>query len=250
MSNPFAQHNQSQGPRFGNAYENDLPPMSSTGYNNAWEESNKTEYTAPMPEPIHTTDAPPLHQQPQPQPQQQSAYKFTGTPYANQEHQYTPVATHENAKPSVGPKPWNGETYQPPHQGLFWIRFILLWASVGHLGFAAGARPVTYFYIEFKKKKMAALSILWSCFLVLHYFYRRVAKKSQINRPALFLIDFFMVAMWGVGVIVEVVMFRCTDGSKFCQFYDVSLFFGWVAFIGYIVALLFDIFTECCRKRR
>lgn len=135
MSNPFAPNNQAQGPPYGNAYENtNLPPMSSTGYNNAWsEESNKTEYT-PMPEPTHA-EAPPV----------QNAYKFTGTPYANQEHQYTPVATQENQKPTVGPKPWNGETYQPPHQGLFWIRFILFWASVGHLGFAAGARPVITF---------------------------------------------------------------------------------------------------------
>lgn len=139
MSNPFTQNQaqgqtqgQAQGPRFGNAYETEpsrLPPMSATGYNNAWgNESNKTEYTAPMPEPIHIE--PPI----------QSAYKYTGTPYANQEHQYSPVATQEGK--SVGPKPWNGETYRPPNKGRLWVRFILLLGSVGHLGFAAGARPV------------------------------------------------------------------------------------------------------------
>lgn len=141
MSNPFSQSQPPQGPRYGNAYDTTpntyeqpvaLPPFSATGYNNAWgEESNKTEYnTAPMPAPIHFE--PPI---------QQSAYKYAGTPYANQEHPvYSPVATQEG-KP-VGPDPWNGETYQPPSKGRFWLRFIILLASVGHLGFAAGARPV------------------------------------------------------------------------------------------------------------
>jgi hypothetical protein len=61
--------------------------------------------------------------------------------------------------------------------------------------------------------------------------------------------DLVMAILWGIGVIIEVAMFRCTNGSRFCSFYNVSIFFGFVAFVGYILAVLWDIFGAC-RKRK
>lgn len=66
-----------------------------------------------------------------------------------------------------------------------------------------------------------------------------------MNKPTMFFIDLLMAVLWGIGVIVEVVKFRCTDGGKFCAFYNVSIFFGFVVFAGYILTLFFDIFGGC-----
>lgn len=168
MSNPLNENPwQESGPRFGNAYENTnnpvhpntyqqpihappqpsnyMPAYSTSGYNNAWgTESNKTEYPPQSAYDGHNMAPPPM---------QPNAYQYTGTPYGNPSHQtsvpsVTPHPSHHSTKPtgSVGPEPWTGEVYRPPSQWNFWLRFVLLLASIGHLGFAAGARPVIYIY--------------------------------------------------------------------------------------------------------
>lgn len=187
MSNPFEQNPWQQDPRYNNAYQSDGNPpygnayennttmnastgggFSSTGYNNAWEhrESNKTEYTAN----INAWDTTPTQYQQAPsspyalnnsvRPQQQDAYQYTGTPYGNQfgnnqgnaYSQQNESSLHQQQqqqqnKPSVGPDPWNGEIYHAPNKWRFWLRFVLLLASIGHLGFAAGAAPVSLNYV-------------------------------------------------------------------------------------------------------
>jgi hypothetical protein len=77
-----------------------------------------------------------------------------------------------------------------------------------------------------------------------------MAKKPKMKRSLLFAIDTFMALMWGVGVIIEVAMFRCTDGSKFCSFYNVSIFWGFLAFAGYLYAMCWDIYGGCVGRRR
>lgn len=192
MSNPFDQNpwqSSSQqnpsGPRFGNAYDdepaygnaysstnNNMPGFSSTGYNNAWGESNKTQYdtdvyNSPPPSQAHPPQSPygtaqnmPPSQSPyggnQSLSSNNDAYRYSGTPYGNQTLQaggtgYPPNSpTVSNTKPSAtpassaGPDPWNGETYHTPSKWRFWFRFVILLASIGHLGFAAGARPVSF----------------------------------------------------------------------------------------------------------
>lgn len=176
MSNPLdqnpwkgePQYNNAGNPPYGNAYENTTTTnqpaagFSSTGYYNAWtQESNKTEYTTNN---NNAWDSTPSHYQQVPpqspyaannsvQPQQ-DAYRYTGTPYGNQSNQpnaYSqPNKQQQQNKQSAGPDPWNGEVYHTPNKWRFWLRFVLLLASIGHLGFAAGARPVritqNYFY--------------------------------------------------------------------------------------------------------
>lgn len=278
---------QSEGnPPYGNAYESNTtnPPtgggFSSTGNNNAWEhrESNKTEYTANN----NAWDTTPAHYQQapsspyasnnavRPQPQQQDAYQYTGTPYGNQSgnhqanaySQQTETSHHQQQqqqqnKPSAGPDPWNGEVYHTPNKWRFWFRFVLLLASIGHLGFAAGARPYSgqdvpfytsaCFYYLFA---VAVLSIIWSAYHVFFYCYRRMLKKPKTNRPIMFALDLLMAVLWGIGVIVEVAKFRCTDGSKFCSFYNVSIFWGFVAFAGYIVTFFWDVLGGCRSRRK
>ena len=65
----------------------------------------------------------------------------------------------------------------------------------------------------------------------------------------MFAIDFLMALLWGIGVIIEVVKFRCTDGGKFCSFYNVSIFWGFLAFAGYILALCWDLYGGCASRR-
>lgn len=153
-----------------------MPGFNTTGYNNAWggNESNKTQYdtnvynsppqTHPNQSPYGTAQnmLPPPPQVPyggnQSLPSHNDAYRYTGTPYGNQTlHDsgtgYPPTSpTSSNTKPnatltpSAGPDPWNGEIYHPPNKWRFWLRFVILLASIGHLGFAAGARPVSWIH--------------------------------------------------------------------------------------------------------
>ncbi|KAI8977653.1 hypothetical protein BDF20DRAFT_805131, partial [Mycotypha africana] len=178
-SNPWQSSNTGgggSGPIYGNAYDNEPTngyssynnnntaynpsatynsQFSTTGYNNAWgDESNKTQY-----------DHNHAYNQQQPSaygPAGGDAYQFAGTRYGNQPpaaaasaYSNIPAAspppdksTHHAATTatetttSVGPDPWNGEVYHTPNRYRFWLRFVVLITSIGHLGFAAGAQPV------------------------------------------------------------------------------------------------------------
>lgn len=71
-----------------------------------------------------------------------------------------------------------------------------------------------------------------------------------MNRPLIVAFDLIMAILWGIGVIIEVSKFHCTGGSKFCTFYNVSIFFGFLAFASYIVALFWDILGACRSRKR
>lgn len=182
MSNTFnndnpwqSQPNNNTGPRYGNAYESEPIPssafttggggaydnsqqqpayndFSSTGYRNTWSggESNKTE-------------------QPQSPYTSQDAYQFTGTRYGNQtasgknaysaaslqpatgadsyqlktKNSSTVVPADHDSTYSSQPLDGSENAYHAPSKWRFWFRFGILLASIGHLGFAAGARPVS-----------------------------------------------------------------------------------------------------------
>jgi hypothetical protein len=177
MSNPFDQNPwQSQptnGPQFGNAYESDhgrtyhqtQPGFSSSGYNNAWthHESNKTEYSNSM------NEYPSM-------PAEQNAYQYSGTAYGNQPqttgsaYSSAPlVVAQEPAEPvapmnqsiatsSAGLKASKDEKYYKPTAAQFWLRFIILLASIGFLGFATGAQPVKYMKLCIIKQYLLKIS--------------------------------------------------------------------------------------------
>lgn len=193
--NPFSdpvthnawQQQESSGPKYGNAYEEDEMNAWQGG---GWNPQEKTEahpmetyYSA---DPAASSQSPGYHQQQQQQPpagdayqqgggfahQPMDAYQFAGTRYANQadDHaasspstataggdsgkhlsSYSRVATHERASKQTGGNAHDGAsaTAAVAHTGRpsvkrLGIRVAQLVAAVGHLGFAAGASPVSY----------------------------------------------------------------------------------------------------------
>ncbi|KAI9469790.1 MAG: hypothetical protein EXX96DRAFT_587455 [Benjaminiella poitrasii] len=75
-------------------------------------------------------------------------------------------------------------------------------------------------------------------------------KKPKFNRPIMFAIDLLMAVLWGIGVLVEIIKYRCTWGGKFCAFYNVSIFWAFLAFVAYIAVVLWDVFGGCCRRKK
>ncbi|KAG1145367.1 hypothetical protein G6F37_004013 [Rhizopus arrhizus] len=161
MSAPFDQNpwQDPHGPRYGNAYEDEssaayyvnsygqpqmpmpMPGYSATGYNNAWNtESNKTEQ-----EPVPQSNFVP-----------QDAYQYSGTAYGNQPQNTGGAYSHvsmndihqqespkkENENTTMDTAGGGGDAYCKPPQLRFWLPLVAFLASIGHLGFAAGARPV------------------------------------------------------------------------------------------------------------
>ncbi|KAG1458733.1 hypothetical protein G6F56_006326 [Rhizopus delemar] len=219
------------GPRYGNAYEEHSP--------NVWTESNKTEQQDPV------------------QPSQ-NAYQYSGTPYGNPPPQNTGAYSH--APVSTPQKQTNRPEYEStefraPTQWWFWLRFVTFLASIGHLGFAAGARPFSNQNVPFSSSAcfyylfaVAVISIIHSGYQLLFYCYRVTLKKPKMNRPILFSLDLILAIMWGVGLIVEAVKFKCWWGGRFCHFYNVSLFWGFLAFACYVVATVWDLLGACTRN--
>ncbi|KAI7907156.1 uncharacterized protein BX663DRAFT_495017 [Cokeromyces recurvatus] len=275
-SNPPYGNAYDNNPPHGNAYEqSSVPRFSATGYNNAWgEESNKIQdesssWNSPTPQPMYPPQSPyATHTTP---PATNNAYQFSGTSYGNQPqtlgNAYSPQSLHSSTplpptKPaeqvaSAGPEPWNGEIYHTPNKWRFWFRFGILLTSIGHLGFAAGARPYSGEDVPFSSSScfyylfaVAIMSIIWTVYLIIFYFYRRMLKKPKMNRPIMFGIDLFLAILWGIGILVEIIKFRCTSGGKFCAFYNVSIFWGFLAFVAYILAVIWDIYGGCCSNRR
>jgi hypothetical protein len=172
MSNPFSQNPwqpTESGPAYGNAYEDDQAANTTNQtkktYNSAYStyqyngatannnysrptwESNKVEYQPnnggnawDNPTSPQMSNTPVQQSMPIPQ----DAYQFTGTPYGNQPPQAPAnlnqkVEADNNPTPAVEPK----RKYHTPTKWRFWYRLLTLITSVGHLGFAAGARPVS-----------------------------------------------------------------------------------------------------------
>lgn len=175
-NNPFEENNPwgtssnaaPTGPRFGNAYEDDnnawnggpvnhMPSPSdyrsnASTTNNAWSESTKIETTASEgnPSPIATPA---------------NAYQYSGTRFANQDtfagDAYSKVQVNDGSTPSPAPTPaggkprpnqeqlqealppkWDDARMNPSKRRLL-LRGGQLIAAIGHLGFAAGASPVS-----------------------------------------------------------------------------------------------------------
>lgn len=184
--NPWNKNNEQRGysgPVYGNAYEDDsnqpqqqlnMPSpnttntgFSNSGYYNAWgqeeEIPQKTQYET------HHHYPPPSS----PLQQQSSPYQYTGTPHGN--HDTSHLSPYSKSTPSpqpahlTSPTPTNASTVKQNNSSRFarnrvheegaiktsgrpnkWrvlLRFIMFLCSVGHLGFAAGARPVSLLYI-------------------------------------------------------------------------------------------------------
>lgn len=187
MSNPFEENNPwsnqaTPGPRFGNAYEDDdnnawqgsnkMPSPSdyrSTPTN--WTESTKIEQPAPSASPKYNFDnsATPVGAS-------ENAYQFSGTRLGNQDFgggdAYSKVQVENNAaSPSPVPTPaggkprpeevegalppvWDDKRLNPSKLRLL-LRFLQFIAAVGHLGFAAGASPVSGVSLCLKQKTVS-----------------------------------------------------------------------------------------------
>ncbi|KAI8089078.1 uncharacterized protein BX664DRAFT_279798 [Halteromyces radiatus] len=256
------------GPRFGNAYEDSgwsgRMPSPSDYRHQTRTESNKIEYSS--------------------EDQQQAnvnAYEFSGTRFGNQEQHlgnaYSPVSTPTitpatpprrpdttettSNKPDASsalPPVWDERRMHPSKWRLL-SRFILFIAAIGHLGFAAGASPksgqpvpfdsAACFYYLFA---VAILTIIWTVFHMGYYLFRRFAKYTKMKRPLMLGIDLLLAILWGIGVIVEVAKYHCSPGGYdgWCDFYNVSIFFGFVCFAGFIGEVAWDSVGGCITHKR
>ncbi|KAG0165993.1 hypothetical protein DFQ28_007952 [Apophysomyces sp. BC1034] len=286
--NPWGQSSATnvEGPRFGNAYDDSQnawqpPPQGSASFvaqrmpspsdyrAHMWSESNKTEETN------NTWDQQPITS---PAPvASQDAYQYAGTrlgtqlPDAGNAYSSLPSQTPSASPlPTAKPKPltteaqaalppvWDDSRMNPSKLRLL-LRFLQFLASVGHLGFAAGASPFSNhpvplpnqacFYYLFA---VAILSILWTAFHLGFFCYRRFFHGHKLRRPVMIGIDLLLAVMWGIGVIIEIAKFRCPPGGfdKWCDFYNVSIFWGMLAFVLYIAAVAWDIVGACVARQR
>ncbi|CAO3633696.1 unnamed protein product [Cunninghamella echinulata] len=215
-----------------------------------------------------------------------NAYQYTGTPYGNKDTSPT-----ENAySPAIPPRPlstsnqeqgtqqankkkwWKSKTKDENGVPIEWddkrmhpsklrllLRFIQFIASVGHLGFAAGASPFSgegvpfytaaCFYYLFA---VAILTIFWTLYHIGYFCFRRFAKGTKMNRPFMIATDTLFAILWGIGMIVEVAKFNCPPGeyNGWCHFYNVSIFWGFVCFASFIGAAVWDGVGGCITHKR
>ncbi|KAI9284431.1 hypothetical protein BC943DRAFT_279457 [Umbelopsis sp. AD052] len=105
----------------------------------------------------------------------QSAYQFSGTRYGNEDNTgnaysvANPNAPGTAAAAGQGPKPdasnalppvWTDNKSSPPSKSRLGIRIVQLVASVGSIGFAAGASPYSHQPVPFDNK--ALFYFLWA----------------------------------------------------------------------------------------
>ncbi|CAO3665006.1 unnamed protein product [Rhizopus stolonifer] len=217
---------------------------------NAWQQQQES--TKTLDEPTYNTNA----------------YQYTGTPYGNSPtvaSAYSPQPVHtENTTsndinvPSTKPESISPAVRTKPSKLRVLFRFILFIFAVGYLGFAAGASPFSGESIPFDSKicfyylfAVAVMSIIWSGFHLFLYLFRRFGSTDKMKRFILILCDLFMAAMWGIGIIVELIQYRCSPGghNHWCDFYNTSIFFGFTSFALYIVLVGWD-FVGGCKSRK
>ncbi|CDS07850.1 hypothetical protein LRAMOSA01799 [Lichtheimia ramosa] len=289
-NNPFEENNPwsnsskaaPTGPRFGNAYEDDnnawnggpvnhMPSPSdyrSSASNNGWSESTKIEYPASEsnPSPIATPA---------------NAYQYSGTRFGNQDtfggDAYSKVQVNDGSTPSPAPTPaggkprpnqeqlqealppkWDDARMNPSKRRLL-LRGGQLIAAIGHLGFAAGASPFSNhdfpldtpacFYFLYA---VAIITIIWTFFHLFFYCYRRIAHGHKLNRVLMTGIDLLLAILWGIGTIVEIAKFPCPPGGydKWCDFYNVSIFWGMLSLVLFLMAVGWDVIGSCIARRK
>lgn len=73
-----------------------------------------------------------------------------------------------------------------------------------------------------------------------------------MRRLILIILDLVMALLWGIGVIIEVAKYSCKPGTLdgWCDFYNTSIFFGFLSFAIYIVLVGFDVFGSLCGGRK
>ncbi|KAI9228426.1 MAG: hypothetical protein DHS80DRAFT_30827 [Piptocephalis tieghemiana] len=141
------------------------------------------------------------------------------------------------------------------------LRFIILICSIGALGFQAGAKPYSGYDNPFDNKTasiflyiISALSILVSLFFIFHYCARRITKRNKMSRWVVGIIDLILALAFGVDVLVMIIHQKCEIGAMngWCDFYNTSLAFGFMAFFFTGVSVLWDILGTCvhCRRNR
>lgn len=69
----------------------------------------------------------------------------------------------------------------------------------------------------------------------------------KTSRALMMAADVVLAVMWGVGIIIEAAKYKCPPGQHngWCDFYNVSIFFGFLCFAGLLVAAAWDLVGGC-----
>ncbi|KAJ1978152.1 hypothetical protein H4R33_006049 [Dimargaris cristalligena] len=140
------------------------------------------------------------------------------------------------------------------------IRFVQVLASVGSIGFLAGAKPRSGHSNPFDDQSptnyqyfVAGLSTLVSLFFFLSFFWRFKRVWSQKHRCwGLFLADFFMALFWVSCIVALFIKNHCPVGTLdgWCDFYNTSLFFSVLAAVCYLITLGWDVVAFLKSRRK
>ncbi|KAI7848012.1 hypothetical protein BDC45DRAFT_610651 [Circinella umbellata] len=249
------------------------PTATTTTTTSAWTESNKTEYPENAYERVDSASP------------SQDAYQFAGTRLGGVQDTdtggaYSKVQVDSNTSPSSSPAPvpaggkarpnntgdvqealppvWDKSRMNPNKWRLL-LRFLQLIGSIGSLGFAAGASPYSGSDVPFDSAAcfyflfgVAILTIIWTLFHLSFWCYRRISHGHKMNRVLMGGIDLLLAILWGIGTIVEIAMFPCAPGDNdgWCDFYNVSIFWGMFSFALFLAAVGWDILGACVARKK
>lgn len=65
-------------------------------------------------------------------------------------------------------------------------------------------------------------------------------------------IDLLLAILWGIGTIVEIAKFPCSPGGydHWCDFYNVSIFWGMLSLVLFLMAAGWDVIGSCIARRK
>ncbi|GAB5588273.1 hypothetical protein Unana1_03173 [Umbelopsis nana] len=202
----------------------------------------------------------------------QNAYQYSGTRYGNTDttgNAYSaasdPAPATENAaqtpKPDAAsalPPVWTETSQSKPSKSRLGLRFVQLISCIGSIGFAAGASPYSHQDVPFDNKALfyflwawAIISIFWVFYQIFIFLSRRIRGGRKLSRIILILVDLVFAVIWGVCVIVEIADYKCPPGQHYgwCDFYNVSIFWGFLAFVAFAITFFWDIFGAFRKAR-
>ncbi|KAJ1976470.1 hypothetical protein H4R35_002687 [Dimargaris xerosporica] len=139
------------------------------------------------------------------------------------------------------------------------LRFVQLLGSIGALGFSAGATPRSNHDVPFDDRSplnylyfVSGLSCLVSLFFVLSYLWRFSRPLTPKQRFfTMFGVDMLMVLFWVSCIVALLAKTSCAVGTLdgWCDFFNTSIFFSFLAGVGFIIAVAWDsvVFIKCRR---
>ena len=180
----------------------------------------------------------------------------TMTP-ASQTDATAPIVVAPASAPADAPK-------QRPSVWMMFLRLLQMIASVGAVGFFAGALPYSQLAsipasiskastLIYATYAVGAFSFFWALSWFMDSFTRCCWRRDTPSRACVgvtMLVDIVLTAAWVILAVLMIANYACKPGTEqgYCNFYNTGIFFQVLGAVSFALSVGWALCCGCCRN--